>query len=114
VALYLATARLAGTDLWMVAVEHNWGEFWRVAVGPTGTTLAAAGAVLAAYFTVLNGERSPHQDRESGTATAIDVSPPNAAFEHGSPRRQSNWAMSESTCARLSRITLGGMLLSSG
>lgn len=66
VALYLATVGgVPSLMYWLLATEHNWGEFWRVAAGPTGTMLAAAGAVLAAYFTLFNGELSRRQDRES-------------------------------------------------
>ncbi|SHY39326.1 Uncharacterised protein [Mycobacteroides abscessus subsp. bolletii] len=50
---------------WLFAENRDWGEFWRVAAGPTGTMLAAAGAVLAAYLALHNGERSRRQDRDS-------------------------------------------------
>jgi hypothetical protein len=50
---------------WLVTQEQNWGQFWRVAAGPSGTVLAAAGAVFAAYLALLNGERNRNQDRES-------------------------------------------------
>lgn len=48
----------------LVTTNQDWGQFWRVAAGPIGTMLAAAGAVLAAYFAMLNGERSRRLDRE--------------------------------------------------
>lgn len=66
VLLYLATVGGVPALMYrLLATERNWGEFWRVAAGPTGTMLAAAGAVLAAYFTLFNGELSRRQDRES-------------------------------------------------
>lgn len=65
--LYVATVGFVPSLMYqLLASEHNWGEFWRVAAGPTGTMLAAAGAVMAASFTVLNGERSRNLERESG------------------------------------------------
>lgn len=66
VALYLASVG-GGPALiyWLFAEDQDWGEFWRVAAAPTGTMLAAAGAVLAAYLALLNGERSRKVDRES-------------------------------------------------
>lgn len=68
VAVVLYVAAVGGgpaLGYWLLAEDQDWGEFWRVAAGPTGTMLAAAGAVLAAYLALHNGERSRRQDRDS-------------------------------------------------
>ncbi len=68
VAVVLYVAAVGGGPaliFWLFAENRDWGEFWRVAAGPTGTMLAAAGAVLAAYLALHNGERSRRQDRDS-------------------------------------------------
>ena len=48
---------------WALTRAQNWGEFWKVAASPAGTMSAAAGAVLAAYIAILNGDRSRTQER---------------------------------------------------
>lgn len=66
VAFYLGSVIAGPAVIYrLAATERNWGEFWRVAAAPTGTMLAAAGVVLAAWMTLLNGEATRHQDRES-------------------------------------------------
>lgn len=66
VGIYLGSVIAGPTVIYrLVATERNWGEFWRVAAGPTGTMLAAAGVVLGAWLTLRNGESTRLQDRET-------------------------------------------------
>ncbi|NGX08819.1 hypothetical protein UI24_16175 [Mycobacteroides franklinii] len=52
------------TVYWLMTPTQNWGEFWKVAAGPIGTVLAAAGAVFAAYLALHNGERGRAQTQD--------------------------------------------------
>lgn len=65
VGVYLVSVSVAPAAVyWCVTNAQDWGEFWRIAAGPTGTMLAAAGAVFAAYLALFNGERTRRQERD--------------------------------------------------